>query len=137
VGLSHVVVGETKAETSVEDTQRTAEMMADEHVDLLAFCGGDGTARDLLGAVDQKIAILGVPAGVKMQSGVFASTPREAAQPLRSDLSAFEGFNLVFLLVQPLYRLTIFGLVSIRHKVPGVLMNSSECWEGNRTRLFV
>jgi predicted polyphosphate/ATP-dependent NAD kinase len=79
-GLTYTVVGERKSETDAEDTRRTAQIMADEHVDLLLFCGGDGTARDILKAVDTKFPVLGVPTGVKMHSAVFAVNPQAAAR---------------------------------------------------------
>jgi predicted polyphosphate/ATP-dependent NAD kinase len=78
--LAYTVLGERKSETDGEDTRRTAKIMADEGVDILVFCGGDGTARDILNAVDTHFSVLGVPTGVKMHSAVFAVTPQAAAR---------------------------------------------------------
>jgi predicted polyphosphate/ATP-dependent NAD kinase len=74
------VFGEQKKDTCPEDTMETAKMIANEGVDLLVFCGGDGTARDVLNAVDVQIPVLGVPTGVKMHSAVFAIDPKAAAR---------------------------------------------------------
>jgi len=63
--------------TSV-DTRSAAEAMAAQGVDLILFAGGDGTARDILGASGYQIPLLGVPAGVKMHSAVFGTTPANA-----------------------------------------------------------
>ena len=79
-GLAFKVVGECKEETTSEDTQDTAKAMVAAGVDLLVFCGGDGTARDILKAVGMKVPVLGVPTGVKMHSAVFAVTPQAAAR---------------------------------------------------------
>ncbi|MGW8288935.1 MAG: ATP-NAD kinase family protein [Candidatus Bathyarchaeia archaeon] len=79
-GFGCKVFGEKKEQTSNQDTMETAKQIMDHGVDLLVFCGGDGTARDVLNAVDKKVPVLGVPTGVKMHSAVFAVDPKAAAR---------------------------------------------------------
>ena len=79
-GFGCKVFGEKREQTSKQDTTETAKQIVDEGVDLLVFCGGDGTARDVLNAVDKKVPVLGVPTGVKMHSAVFAVDPKAAAR---------------------------------------------------------
>ncbi len=79
-GYSYTVVGEKHQQTSSEDTKAIAQCMVDAKADLLVFCGGDGTTRDILRAVETKLPVLGVPTGVKMHSAVFAVNPRAAAR---------------------------------------------------------
>ena len=79
-GLTFEAVGERKGETTSSDTQHIAKEMVSIGVDLLVFCGGDGTARDILKAVGTNVPVLGVPTGVKMHSAIFAVTPQAAAR---------------------------------------------------------
>jgi len=79
-GFTYKVIGEPKQETTPKDTQDTAKQIAQAGADLLIFCGGDGTARDIQKAVDLKLPVLGVPTGVKMHSALFAISPQAAAR---------------------------------------------------------
>ncbi len=73
--------------TSADDTKRACESIVEKGADLLLFCGGDGTARDVLSVVGEKIPMLGIPAGVKMHSAVFALTPISASQAILKFIS--------------------------------------------------
>lgn len=66
--------------TEAKDTINAALYFAERDVDLILFTGGDGTARNILQVVGNRIAILGIPAGVKMHSGVFAVSPEAAGR---------------------------------------------------------
>ncbi len=67
-------------ESSAGDTRQAAQAFEKSAVDLILFCGGDGTARDIFDAVGRDVPILGIPAGVKMYSAVFAVDPATAAE---------------------------------------------------------
>lgn len=67
-------------DTTPKDTEDAARLMLDEDIKLLVFVGGDGTARNILNAVGQEQACLGLPAGVKIHSSVFSINPTKAAE---------------------------------------------------------
>lgn len=68
--------------TSSEDTKKACQNLVKQHIDLLVFCGGDGTARDIFEIVDKNIPLLGIPSGVKMHSGVFGINTKATAKML-------------------------------------------------------
>jgi len=77
--------------TSSEDTKKACKKFLELNIDLIVFCGGDGTARDIFEIVDKKIPILGIPAGVKMHSGVFGINTKATAKILHQ----FVNKNLI------------------------------------------
>lgn len=88
VGLDLVVevVGPDSFDDTADDTREMVRAMPD--IDVLVFAGGDGTARDVSMALGGRAAMLGIPCGVKMHSGVFAISP-ESAGNLLGDLVAY------------------------------------------------
>lgn len=87
LGLAHEVVyhcgsgtAEGPGQTDAEDTIRAARNMEQAGVDLILFAGGDGTARNIFTAVETRVPVLGIPAGVKIHSPVYANSPKKAGK---------------------------------------------------------
>mgnify|MGYP005673677251 FL=1 len=85
------VVHETFGETSKQNTTDLVSVLVRNDVDLILYAGGDGTTRDIVKALDQNSAantpVVGIPCGVKMYSGCFASSPKGAAEVVQSWLN--------------------------------------------------
>jgi len=79
-GFDPQIVSEPASETTVDDTRAAIAGFIERGVDLVVFVGGDGTAADVADALASTgIPMLGVPAGVKVYSAVFAVSPEDAA----------------------------------------------------------
>lgn len=91
-GFKPNVIGKlTREKTTAEDTQYFAQALVKANLDLLLFVGGDGTARNIVDAIGvqaikRRQLVLGIPAGVKMHSGVYAISPQAAARTLEEFL---------------------------------------------------
>ena len=80
LGFEYDVIGDKKDKVGPEDTELAAKQMLDMKVDLLMFAGGDGTARNIYNAIGDKLPVIGIPAGVKIHSAVYANHPRSAGE---------------------------------------------------------
>jgi predicted polyphosphate/ATP-dependent NAD kinase len=80
-GVGATVLGSiASGETTPEDTQKAAAEMAAAGVSLILFAGGDGTARNIHDAIGERAPVLGIPAGVKIHSAVYAVTPKGSGE---------------------------------------------------------
>ncbi|GAA6173003.1 ATP-NAD kinase family protein [Colwellia sp. KU-HH00111] len=74
--------------TQAFDTEQAVSALLAEQVDIILFAGGDGTARNIAKIVSAnaiqseqpQIPVLGIPAGCKIHSGVYAITPTAAGR---------------------------------------------------------
>jgi predicted polyphosphate/ATP-dependent NAD kinase len=89
------IIHNTQETSSAQDTKNACSKFKEMNVDLILFCGGDGTARDIFSVIGKDIPIIGIPAGVKMFSAVFAVNPESAAEVvigfLRNDYDTIEA----------------------------------------------
>lgn len=83
--LDYHSIGKTPHPTTALNTSDLVHQLIDKEVDVILYAGGDGTTRDIVNSLgDKKIPLIGVPGGVKMYSGCFATTPNAAAEVLFS-----------------------------------------------------
>lgn len=84
----NVVYKTNSGHTQAEDTEQAVVALLAEQVDIILFAGGDGTARNIAKIVTEhasqkeqaQIPVLGIPAGCKIHSGVYAITPIAAGR---------------------------------------------------------
>jgi len=88
--------GQTSEVTTSEDTVNMVIEALDAGVDLIVYAGGDGTTRDIVTALAKRpegpdTPILGIPCGVKMYSGTFASSPEAVAEVIAAFVQGLLG----------------------------------------------
>ena len=84
---------ESPVESTAQDTSNLVHDLLEAEVDVILYAGGDGTTRDIVNALDgNETPLIGVPGGVKMHSGCFATTPKASAEVL---LAFFQGDLMV------------------------------------------
>ena len=84
MGFNYSVVYQPEnTQTESQDSEATAKALLAHQVDLILFAGGDGTARNVCHVVGSSVPVLGVPAGCKIHSAVYAITPAAAGRVLK------------------------------------------------------
>lgn len=132
-----VVFSPAAIETAATDTKTACQLMIREGVSIIIFCGGDGTARDVFEVTGQEIPLLGIPSGVKIYSGVFATTPEAGAAVLNQLETAGLTEAEVMDVDEKQYRagiLTtrIYGIARIPY-ITGLCQSCKEVSFGNET----
>jgi len=89
-GLDASVCGSRRERTSGQDTRNLAREMMNDGADLIAFVGGDGTARDIYDAVGARLPVVGVPSGVKVYSSAFSVSATAAARTVEAFIRGVE-----------------------------------------------
>ncbi len=80
-GFQTAVLGRIReGHTKPEDTVTAAREILRAGAEIILFAGGDGTARNILDAVGGSVPVLGIPAGCKIHSAVYALNPRRAGE---------------------------------------------------------
>ncbi|WP_448547953.1 ATP-NAD kinase family protein [Thalassotalea fusca] len=77
---THLIYQTASEVTASLDTENAVDAMLANAVDILLFAGGDGTARNVCHVVGDSFPVLGIPAGCKIHSGVYAVTPKAAGR---------------------------------------------------------
>lgn len=120
--------------TTEKDTINAYRAIAGYPVDVIAFVGGDGTARDILDAQSEKpLRHLGIAGGVKVQSPVFALSPAVAAQTIIAVANGkYEGvFREVIDINEKAIR---SGIIDSNHYGDLLVVNATHHLQGAKSR---
>lgn len=109
--------------SSSADTRSACNVLMQIKADLILFCGGDGTARDIFETVGTTLPILGIPSGVKMHSGVFGINPVIVSEIIQEYLGGRLGESLVEIMDQDedqyrkgVWNIKLFGQARTPHE---------------------
>jgi len=80
LGFTVEIVHEAQGHCTAADTEALAKALELLGVKLILFSGGDGTAKDIYRAIENRVPSLGIPSGVKIYSPVYAKTPKAAGE---------------------------------------------------------
>ena len=83
LGFAVEVVHEAQEHCTAADTEILGKTLERLGVKLILFAGGDGTAKDMYRAIENRVPVLGIPAGVKIYSPVYAKSPKAAGELAR------------------------------------------------------
>ena len=87
-----IVYRQANDPSTAADTHAAVEAMCERGIDVLVFAGGDGTARNVLDALEvanqaETLPVIGIPAGCKIHSAVYAVSPAAAGEVLSAVFS--------------------------------------------------
>ena len=85
-GLKPQIVFDPIQKTTADDTKRAVSLMLEAGAEVIVFAGGDGTARDICSVVGETVPVIGIPAGVKIHSAVYAKRPKDAGMMVKNIL---------------------------------------------------
>lgn len=83
LNIKHEICYTASIPSTEQDTKKAVAALQAQKVDLILFAGGDGTARDVYSACEYTQLVLGIPAGVKIHSGVYAISPKAAGNVVK------------------------------------------------------
>ncbi len=128
-------VHESSGVTSATDTENAVRKMLEREIELMVYSGGDGTTRDIVSSLEAagspEMPVIGVPSGVKMHSGCFASSPKAAAEVLSAWIHGdlLVSNTEVLDLDEELYR---EGEWAVRHYAEAFSPNSPRWMQGSK-----
>jgi len=93
------VIYQSGSPSQESDTIEAVKKLQTLGMDLILFAGGDGTARNVFDVCETNQMVLGIPAGVKIHSGVYAISPQAAglvtAQLIKGELMSLTSADVM------------------------------------------